>query len=139
MKYKNIGSWSILRIDRGEEIVESIKHFCMDQEIKLGTIQGIGAVEKIVIGMFDTRDKKFHSAELIGDFEITALIGNITTKDADIYLHIHATFSDTSYNAFGGHLSSAVVSGTCEVIISRIKGTMNRKFDNHVGLNLFDL
>lgn len=139
MKYKNIDHWSILRIDRGEEIVETIKYFCTNQGIKLGTIQGIGAVGKIVIGLFETRNKKFQSTELIGDYEITSLIGNITTKDAELYLHLHVTFSDASYHAFGGHLSSAVVNGTCEVFISRIKGDLNRKFDDEVGLNLFDL
>jgi len=37
---------------------------------------------------------------------------------------------------FGGHLNEAVVSATCEVIIEKIEGSIEREFDKETGLNL---
>ena len=38
---------------------------------------------------------------------------------------------------FGGHLNSAVVSATCELVLQVIDGQVERVFDPEIGLNLF--
>jgi len=139
MKYKNIDSQSVLRIDPGEEIVESIKNFCKAHGITFGTVQGIGTVKEIVIGIYDINNKRFQSDKFVGNFEIISLLGNITTKDSELYLHLHATFSDDKYRTFGGHLSSAVISGTAEIFVLSLNWRVNRRFDKDIGLNIIDL
>lgn len=139
MRSKPAGRGWILRIDRGEEIAGTLAAFCAEKGITLGTVQGIGAVGTVVIGLFDTKAKEYRSKKLEGDFEITSLAGNITTMDEKPYLHLHVTLSDASYHAWGGHLTSAVVSGTCEVVIRVIEGKVGRRFDAAVGLNVLDL
>ena len=138
MHYKKTGSTFILRIDRGEEIVSALKNFCTSQKIALGTVQGIGAASNVVIGLFETATKEYHTTTLSGDHEITSLLGNITTMDGVPYLHLHVTLTDATFLAFGGHLTSAVVSGTCELFIQTIDGTLERRFDSEIGLNVFD-
>ena len=44
--------------------------------------------------------------------------------------------SDSKYNAYGGHLNSAVISGTGEIVIEEIEDIIERKFNEDVGLNL---
>ncbi|MDD4136870.1 MAG: DNA-binding protein [Methanoregula sp.] len=139
MRYKKSGVTFILRIDRGEEIISTLKQFCTDQKIALGTVQGIGAVSSAVIGLFETATKTYHTTTLSGDYELTSLLGSITMQDGQPYLHVHATLSDASYHAFGGHLTGAVVSGTCEIFIRTIDDTVSRRFDPGVGLKVFDL
>ena len=39
--------------------------------------------------------------------------------------------------AVGGHLNRAVISATCEMIVTLISGTVDRAFSEQVGLNLF--
>ena len=44
--------------------------------------------------------------------------------------------ADKNNSVYGGHLNSAIVSATCEMIIMIIDGTVDRKFDDNIGLNL---
>ncbi|MCK4330095.1 DNA-binding protein [candidate division WOR-3 bacterium] len=139
MIYRKFGDKFIVRIDRGEEIVETLKQFCIDQRIKLGSIYGIGATNKVTIGLFEVETKKYHSNELKGNYEIAPLVGNITTMDGEVYLHIHVNLCDYEHRSFGGHLNSAVVSATFECIIDTINGEVDREFDEEIGLNILRL
>lgn len=136
MESQKFESKFVVRLDRGEEIIATLQQFCEEQKIKLATVSGIGAVEKAVLGFFDTQTKEYHSRELPGGFELVSLTGNISTMDGKTYLHLHANLADTDQNSFGGHLSSAVVSATCEIVIERIEGTVEREFSDEIGLNV---
>ena len=136
MQYKKFKNKYIVRIDQGEEIVETLKQFCRDKNIRLGSISGIGATNRATIGFFETKTKEYHSKEFNGDFEITFLMGNITTMDNKTYLHLHINIADEKQNTFGGHLNSAVVSAACEIVVDVIDGEVSRKFDEEIGLNL---
>jgi len=136
MKFKKFGNKWIVRIDKGEEIVQTLKKFCQENKIKLGIINGIGAVNKATIGLFNTKNKEFHSKELNGDYEITNLSGNISTMNKKVYLHLHITLADKNQEALGGHLSSAIISGTGEIIVEEIEGEIERGFNKEAGLNL---
>jgi len=139
MEYKRFGNKVIVRLDKGEEIVETLKQLCKKLNIKLGTITGIGATDKAIIGLFDMRTKKYHSKELVGDHEIAPLCGNISAMNDEIYLHLHVNLCNAEHNSFGGHLISAVVSATFEGVIDILNGKIDREFDNTTGLNLIKL
>ncbi|MBA7497655.1 hypothetical protein ES704_00383 [subsurface metagenome] len=136
MKFKKFKNKWIVRIDKGEEVIQTIKKVCEDNKIKLGLLSGIGATDRVTVGLFNTKSKQYQSQELIGDYEITNLSGNISTMNGEIYLHLHISLADSKYNAYGGHLTSAVISGTGEIIIEEIEGEIEREFNKEVGLNL---
>lgn len=139
MKFKKVDNKYLIRVDKGEEIVDTLKQFCKDNGIKLGSINGIGAINKATIGLFKTATKEYSSKELTGDYEITALNGNISTMKGEVYLHLHINLSDLSYRTYGGHLNSAIVSATCEIIIDVINTGIEREFSEEIGLNLYEL
>ncbi len=139
MKSARIGNRYFLRIDKGEEVVASLKEFCENNKVKLGSIVGLGATNRVTIGLFNTNTKEYHNKELTGEYEITNLTGNITTKDGEIYLHLHITLGDDTYKAFGGHLKECWISATCELVIDTIGGEIQRAFDKDSGLNLLKL
>ena len=136
MEYKRFGNKYVVRLEKGEEVVATIKKLCQKNNIWLGTIAGIGAVNKATVGLFETATKEYHSQEFSGDMEITNLTGNISTKDGDIYLHLHATLATSDLKTYGGHLNEAVISATGEVFIDAIAGKVERQFSDEIGLNL---
>ena len=137
MDYRKFGNRYVLRLDRGEEIVGTLKKFCEDERIELGWIKGIGAVNRATIGLFDTKNRQYHSIELEGDHEITSLAGNISTLGGRVYLHLHVNLSDDDFRVRGGHLNSAVISGTGEIVIEAMTGNVDRVFNEEIGLNLY--
>ena len=139
MKYQAFDHKVIVRIDKGEEIVSSLNQLCKKLNITVGFIAGIGATDDVTIGLMNTKTKTYQSTKFTGDHEISSLIGNISTMNNEVYLHLHITVCNAEHKTFGGHLTSAVVSATFEGIIDIIEGKVDRTFDQGIGLNLLDL
>ncbi len=137
MEFRKFRDKYVLRMEKGEEIVSTLKNFCEENKIELAKVSGIGAVNKAVIGLFETTNKEYYSKELLGDHEITSLSGNISTMNGEVYLHLHINLADKEYNTKGGHLNSAVISATGEFIIETIDGKVDREFNEEIGLNLY--
>lgn len=137
MEYRKFDNKYVVRIQKNEEIIEQIKELCKIEGIKVGSIEGLGAAKEVEIGLFNTETKEYKTTVLNGMFEITSLIGNISTKEGETYLHCHINISDETLNVKGGHLVRAVISATGEIIVTKIEGTVERKLDDEVGLNLF--
>ncbi len=136
MEYRKFENTIIARIDKGEEIIEQIKEIAIKEEIKLASIQALGAVGQFTIGVFKTNEKQYLSNEFNGDFEIVSLTGTINTMDNKFYCHLHMSVGNEKGEVFGGHLNRAIVSATCEMVITIISGIVDRYYDEEVGLNL---
>jgi uncharacterized protein len=139
MNYKQFGNRVVVRIDKGEELVDCLKTICKELDIKLGGIIGIGATTRATVGLMNTKTKKYQSKEFIGDHEITSLIGNITSMNGEVYLHLHIIICNVEHKAVGGHLTSAVISATFEGMIDIMDGQITREYHDDVGLNLLKL
>lgn len=137
MEYQKLGNTYVVRIDKGEEVLAKISELCVKEDIKAGSITGLGATDRVVLGLFDTEKKVYHKTELTGSMEITSLVGNISTKNGENYLHCHINVCDHNMNVLGGHLNECWVSATGEFIVTKIDGTVERELDGFVGLNLF--
>jgi predicted DNA-binding protein with PD1-like motif len=137
MDFKRFGNKIVMRIDRGEEVVQTITKFCKEQSITLASVSGLGAAGKVKVGLFDVEKKEYFSKVFEGDFEITNLTGNISTMNEEIYTHLHITIADHELHAFGGHLNEAVICATCEIVIDIIDGMVDREFNEEVGLNTY--
>ena len=136
MIYKKVNNIYIVRLNVGEDIVESVKKFAQEQNIKFGTVTGIGAVNKAKIGLFNTETKEYQSTILEEDMEIISLAGNITEMNGEPYIHLHIALANSEHNVKAGHLNMAVISATGEIIIEAIDGYVDREFDDDIGLNL---
>lgn len=137
MEYKKFEKTIIARIDKGEEILEKVKEIALKEDIKLASIQGLGAVNQFTVGVFKTDEKKYLANNFKGSFEIVSLVGTINTMNDEFYCHLHMSAGNEKGEVFGGHLNEAVVSATCEIVINIIDGKVDRYYDDQIGLNLF--
>jgi uncharacterized protein len=136
MEYRRFGAKIVVRLDKGEEIIECVKRICQENNILLASISGIGAVNKINIGFFIQSTKEYRTKEISGSMEITSLSGTISQLTDRVYTHLHATLTGEDYKAFGGHLNEAWVGATCELVLVIIDGRVDREFSPEIGLNL---
>jgi len=138
MRYERYEDTYVLRVDRGEEVVEKIKEMCEKENIELAEITGLGAANSIEVGLFNTKTKEYKTKVLEGMFEITSLVGNVTNKDGEVYSHLHINISDETNIVKGGHLVKCRISATSEIFVRKINGKVGRKFNEEIGLNLLD-
>lgn len=139
MKYKRFDNTIVVRIDRGEEILQAVAELAERESIRLASISALGAVNEFTVGVFNTAEKKYYANEFSGAFEIVSLTGTINTMDGNFYAHLHMSAGNDKGEVFGGHLNRAVISATCEMIVTVIDGEVDRYHDDDVGLNLFKL
>lgn len=138
MEIQQFNQSFVIRLDRGEEVVASLLAFAKDQSVTLGSFTGIGAVDRVELALYDPAAKQYYDKVLEGNFEVVPLAGNFTTMNGAPYVHCHINVSDEQFNSFGGHCKSARVSATLEVFVQTLPGTINRKPDPEIGLNLLD-
>ena len=137
MDYRRFGNQIVARMDRGEEILEQLKQIALREEIKLASVSALGAVDDFTVGVYKVDEQKYYSNHFTGAYEIVSLTGTISTMDGAYYAHLHMSAGDDSGAVFGGHLNRAVISATCELVITVIDGAVERVKDPATGLNVF--
>lgn len=139
MEYIKSGDKIVLRLERGEEIVSSLKKLQRAENIKGAFFSGIGATDNAVIGVYAVNDKKYNAVTLTGDMEIAALTGNISvSEDGGEYVHAHVVLGRGEI-AHAGHLNEATVSATAEIFVQIVDVKLGRTYDPETGLNVFRL
>ncbi len=137
MEYRKFGNTIVARIDRGEEILATIREIAGAENIQLASVSALGATNDFTVGVYNVDEKQYHANDFKGNFEIVSLTGTINTMDGEFYTHLHMSAGDEKGQVFGGHLNRAVVSAVCEMVITVIDGVVDRRFSEEIGLNLF--
>ena len=138
MKYSLDKDKIYLSIYRGECINASILDIAKRNNITFGWINGIGAISDPEIGYFDVHKKEYIKKVMSGHFELISLLGNITYKEGELFIHSHITFTDTDFRAYGGHLFDCKIAAAGEFIIFMGEEKISRTYCDKVGLFLWD-
>lgn len=143
MRYIKDGTTYIVRIDRGEEVLDKLNEFVKETDLKAGTVTGIGASSEVELGVYSVKNREYIKNKYEGEFEILSLIGNITQDAGDAYIHLHTMISDGLVQGtgitVGGHLNKCIISGTCELRIDECDNTYQRKIDDETGIKIIDI
>ena len=136
MEYRRFHDTLVIRMDKGEEIVEQLTAVAAREHIAFAEVSALGAVGSFTACVFYPGENEYHSNDFTGDFEIVSLTGTVTEMDGKPYLHLHMSAGDREGQVWGGHLNRAVVSATCEMVVRILDGHVGRTFSPEIGLNL---
>lgn len=139
MREKKVKKNYIIRLEKGEQIIESLTRFQETNNIKGAFFFGIGAASKAEISHFNLETKKYSSKTFEKDMEIINLAGNLGWLEDKPVIHCHITLSDPEMNTFGGHLKEATVGATCEIVLKILNKKLERRLNKETNLNLLDL
>ena len=131
-----LAAGALLKDNQTGQILAQLKIFAEKEQVKLASVTGLGAVKDFTVGVFDSSAKAYKSNRFQGVYEIVSLVGTINTMNDAFYCHLHMCAGDQEGRAFGGHLNEAVISATCELVVTCLPGETNRVFSDEVGLNL---
>ncbi len=139
MQFKKYGSTFFVYLEKGESVVNKLTNFCKEQNILNGYISGIGAVNKIELGSYDSNSKVYIKKTFEHDHELINYQGNIMLLDDEPFIHAHITIGNHNMEIFGGHLFSMNVAVVGEFIIHKIDGNSKRTFNDEIGLATWNL
>lgn len=125
----------VLRLDRGEEIVESVAAFAAREGIRAAGVTGLGAVGETELGFFHPDSRSYDHQRFGGDHELGSLTGNVSELDGRPFPHLHAVIAGADFVAHSGHLFRGVVSVTCEIQLVTDPGVLVRASRPDLGWN----
>lgn len=125
-------------LERGSDVLDGVTAFCKENQIALGRIVGLGAVQRANIGYFDQSEKSYRFIALDRPMEITSLVGNVSLKDGEPFIHAHVTLGDEEGRCFGGHLGEGNIVWAFEFTLEEFTGAVfQRVYDPETKLSLW--
>jgi predicted DNA-binding protein with PD1-like motif len=128
-----------LVFETGEQVNEQILEFAREHEIHAAQLSGIGGFREVTLGYFDWEAKDYKPLPIKEQVELVSLNGNITMDDGNPKLHAHVVIGKADGSAWAGHLLSATVRPTLELILVESPSYLRRVMDRESRLPLIDL
>lgn len=126
------------KLPHGADLLDEITALCEREEIRLGRIEALGAVQQVRLAYYDQKKREYNYFTLDQHLEITKLTGNVSIKDGKPIVHAHITLADEAGRAYGGHLAQGTNVFACEFIIEAFDGPVfERGYDEVTGLPLW--
>jgi predicted DNA-binding protein with PD1-like motif len=107
-----------LVLEPGEDALACITQFAASTGIATASINGVGDFSRVVMGVYDLRRQRYRAAALTEPCEALGLRGDIAqASGGGPSVHLHAVLEQPGDDTRGGHLLSARVGASMEVIL----------------------
>lgn len=134
-----IGRVVVARLTHGADLLEELTRVARENGVTLGGVNAIGAVTSARLAYYDQTAHTYGSFEVPLRLEVVSLIGNVSYRDGETFVHAHATLSDENGNCYAGHLVEGNPIFACEAVITQLVGrSLHRTFDEVTGLTLWE-
>lgn len=126
-----------LVLETGEEVMQSLGAFAKQQRISAAQISGIGAFSGVTLKYFDWDRKHYLDNKVEEQVEVASLIGDIAlAPSGEPSVHVHLVVGRRDGSARAGHLGSATVRPTLELVITESPTHLRKVKDPTSGLAL---
>ncbi|MEU4660398.1 PPC domain-containing DNA-binding protein [Micromonospora chalcea] len=122
--------------DKGDEPVTAIGDALRRHDLRAGRVTAVGGFREAEVGWFDRAAGDYRHIPVRDQVEVLSLIGDVAARDGEPALHVHTVLGRSDGSTVGGHLLSARVWPTLEVIITEVAPELAKRVDPETGLAL---
>jgi predicted DNA-binding protein with PD1-like motif len=125
-------------LEEGDEVAGSLEAFARDSGVDASSFTAIGGISGGTLGFFDLEAHDFREIHVREQAEVVSYVGDITTAPdvAERTVHGHMVVALSDGRTLGGHLLSADVRPTFEIIVTESPAHLRRRHDPRTGLDL---
>jgi predicted DNA-binding protein with PD1-like motif len=128
-------TWALV-LEKGDEAVAALTNFAREHGLAAAHFTAIGAFSDVTLGYFDREQKDYRKIPITEQVEVLSLLGDVALDNEQPKLHAHVVVGKSDGSAHGGHLLSARVWPTLEVILTESPSHLRRRTDHESGLAL---
>ncbi len=139
MQWQAVREGYVIRFLHGEDLVGGLLDFARTHAIESAWVNALGAIADPELGYYHQDRRTYTRQVFAGEWEITAIVGNLARHEGESVLHVHATIGAVDFSTRGGHLFGGKAGATCEVFLRLLGAPLERKLDPEIGLNLWTL
>lgn len=124
----------VLVFGKGEEAKAGLMAFALGNNLQAAHFTAVGAFQKVDLGYFDPQAKAYQTIPVNEQVEVLSLAGNVTEHEGKPTIHAHVVVGKRDGTAHGGHLMSAIVNPTLEIMLTEAPQHLTRVKDPETGL-----
>jgi len=125
--------------DLDDDVLESLQRFLIAENVAAAKLCGIGGFRRATLGYYDMEQKRYLPIAIDEQVEVLSLIGNVATYEEKPRLHAHCVVGHRDGRTTGGHLLSATVRPTLELMVEEIAAELRRRDNPEIGIPLISL
>jgi predicted DNA-binding protein with PD1-like motif len=143
MKSTNAGTQSsgrsyVVVLDLEDDVLERLGAFLREERIAAAKFYGVGGFRRVTLAYYDMEAKRYLPIEVDEQVEVVSLIGNVAMYEGRPRIHAHCAVGHRDGRTTGGHLLSAVVRPTLELMVEEIAADLRRTDRPEIGIPLLD-
>jgi len=123
---------------QGDEAFSGLLDFAEKYHISSAHFTAIGALNGATLGWFDPQRKMYKKIPIEGQVEAIGMSGDTALYQGKPVVHTHVVVGPSDGTTRGGHVLSAYVSPTLEVMVTVDPISMQKRFDPETDLTLID-
>lgn len=124
-------------LETGDEAMECLESFARQHRISAAQITGIGAFSTVTLRYFDWDEKRYLDHKVDAQVEVASLIGDVAlAPSGEPSIHVHLVVGRRDGSASAGHLGSAKVRPTLELVVTESPAHLRKVKDPASGLAL---
>ncbi len=123
---------------QGDEAFSGLLDFAEKYHISSAHFTAIGALNGATLGRFDPQRKMYKKIPIEGQVEVIGMSGDIALYQGKPVVQTHMVVETSDGTTRGGHVLSAYVSPTLEVMVTVDPISMQKRFDPETDLTLID-
>ena len=130
-------TWALI-FEKGDEPVTGLTEFAKAQKLGGAHFTAIGAFSEVTLGYFDRAARDYKKIPLREQVEVLSLIGDVALDKNEPKVHAHVVVGRADGETRGGHLLSARVWPTLELVLVESPRHLRKRHDPESGLALID-